>query len=1054
MNSSFPKVADQILNFNKNVMDILTKIDTITSTEESSVNLQLSDENGVLRNFTLPSLTSIKADIERLNNNINAIYNIDSGGSLVQSSNSNKFRKVITVSLNKEPNDIGTIGSIDTFASKPNWFFENMLNPFIYVDIDLTDKVDDFVGKCLSRRYIVNFEKDESGNFSALGTSALNTFNELYRGASSIDIEDFENWHKTTPGVVQPNNPNIDEEMFDLEPNVLQYDGLFSVTKIEEDRLNRKLWYYLNTLNYVEVETGELRKLNINDMVTINVTGTSTRYKILEVSTDESIDKVRFERVDGLEPIPVGTDVLKIYSNVIYKKRIKVGVGYDERNVVFLKPLNTESNIISRNWSSGTGFYTNDLRLDADSPDNGLSMNEFYSTYVYDYGKVIKDMVKKTIPNTLGVTPVSPTLDVDNFKVTQINKHLTDTPDTGLIKEKHTVQLLLKSEIQQLSDAILDKNKRAKVVRFKSESSKKQYDLEIQDLTKKRDSKSKLMSSVTQEIIDLSKNPNNNVAPKFRLRGFWDVPAASLSTGTEPQEIVQFKVEYRYLSKDGRENPVETFEEGDVKASYSNWNGLLTKVRARQYDKQKDQYVWETEDLLNPDKLNSNQLDIAIQSNEKVEIRVKSISEVGWPNSPVESEWSEIISVEFPDELASVINENEFILQEATKQDLKVSMDSELSARGLDEHLSDTTILNNKVFHHDSDTILSGFKDDNGVALDLYEYLQSLNDRIKGLEEKIKRAKGELEVVILRNNQEFILKNNSETVFNVECEDYLDEYTAAGVPTGRVYANNIYVIKDFVVRVSNVAIESPLGLLSGRTYLQNPDVYKDDIPQVFWVNNQDELITTDVSSTTRTQLNNQFAWMVNYDSVTSTSLGKLSENIGNSFTSAGNANPNSITGVLGSNEYNIGYNENSILNFDGNNKSLLETTKWIDNSVSVSSTTKLLSSIHPVVGSLEEIVETNSDKIKTIDPGANNAITIPINIYFKLNALDFNQTGLNYEYVNFNNSKETIKHVKKVKFFIENEAENRPFEFVIKFNINRNKVVVKKSAQALNQSVR
>ncbi len=137
MNTSFPKVADQILNFNKNVMDILTKINTLTSTNEAFVNLQLSDENGVLRNFTLPSVTSIKSDIERLNNNINAIYNIDSGGSLIESSNSNKFRKIITVSLNKEPNDIGTIGAIDTFKSRPNWFFENMLNPMLYIDIDL-----------------------------------------------------------------------------------------------------------------------------------------------------------------------------------------------------------------------------------------------------------------------------------------------------------------------------------------------------------------------------------------------------------------------------------------------------------------------------------------------------------------------------------------------------------------------------------------------------------------------------------------------------------------------------------------------------------------------------------------------------------------------------------------------------------------------------------------------------------------------------------------------------------------------------------------------------
>lgn len=1051
-NSSFPKVASQILNFNKNVMDILTKINTVTSTNEAFVNLQLFDENGSLRNFTLPSVKSLKSDIERLNNNINAIYNIDSGGALIETSNSNKFRKIITVSLNKEPNNIGSLGSISTFKTKPNWFFENMLNPMLYIDIDLASQVDNFVGKCLSRRYIVDFEKDESGNFSALGTSALNSFNELYRGSSSIVIEDFENWHRTTPGVLNSNNPNIDEEIFDLEPNSVKYDGVFSVLQIEEDRLNKKLWYYLNTLDYLEIETSELRRLKVNDMVTINLTGSSTRYKIIEVSSDESLERVRFERIDGIEPIPVGTGVLKIYSEVIYKKKIKIGVGYDERNVVFLKAINTENNIISRNWSVGTGFYTNDLRLSANNSTNGLSMNEFYTNYVYDYGRVIKDMVNKTIPNTLAGTPVAPTLNIDNFKVTQINKHLTDTTDSELIKEKHSTQLSLKSEIKQISDAILDKNKRAKVVRFSSESSKKQYELEIEDLSRKKESKTKLLSSITQEILDLSKNPNNNVEPKFRLRGFWNIPDPVLTTGTEPQQIIQFKVEYRYLSKDGRENPVETFETGDTKASFSNWIETTTKVRERRYDSQNDRYIWLSEDLLNPDVPNSNQIDIPIQANERVEIRVKSISEVGWPTSPVESDWSEPIFVDFPDDLNSVINENSFILQEATKEDLKVSMETELESRGLTEHLSDTTTLNNKTFHHDSSKILSGFKDVNGVALDLYEYLRNLEDRIRGLEEKIKRAKGELEVVILRNNQEFVVKNNSTTTFNVECEDYLDYYIGNGAPAGRVYQNNIYVIKDFVVKVNNIAVESPLGLLSNRTYLQNPDIYKDDIPQVFWVNNQDELITSDITSTTRTQLNNQFIWSVNYDSAGSSSLGKLSENIGNLFDI--DNNNNSITNVLGSNEFNIGYNQNSILKFKSNNKSLLETTKWIDNNVSVSSTTKLLTTIHPVVGSLEELVETNSDKIKSIDPGDNNSIVIPLNIYFKLNSLDFNQTGLNYQYVNFNNSKETVKHVKKIKFFLENESENRPFEFSIKFNINRNKVVVKKTTDAINQSVR
>ena len=424
-----------------------------------------------------------------------------------------------------------------------------------------------------------------------------------------------------------------------------------------------------------------------------------------------------------------------------------------------------------------------------------------------------------------------------------------------------------------------------------------------------------------------------------------------------------------------------------------------------------------------------------------MEIRVKSISEVGWPESAVESDWSEILTVNFPDDLNNVLNDNDFILKEATKEDLKARMDSELAAKGLDEHLSDTVTLNNKTYHHDSDKILSGFKDENGVAMDLYEYLKKLEDRIKGLEEKIRRAKGELEIVILRNNQEFVISNGSETTFTLECEDYLDPYKATGIPTGRVYANNIYVVKDFVVKIKNKSVDSPLGLLSDKNYTSNSTAYNSNSPQVFWVNEHDEILTNDTSGQTKTQMNNQFIWGVNYSSITSNSVNKLSENIGNSFNTKGN---NSLTDILSSNEYNLGYNETNILSFLGNNKSLLDSSKWLDTNVTVSSTTKLLTTIHPVIKDLDDIVETNSDKVYSMKSGDSNSIIVRLNIYFKLNALDSNQNGLNYKYVDFNNTKDTVKHIKKVKFSLENESENRPFTFTIKFNINRNKVIFKR----------
>ena len=1051
--SSFPTVADQVISSNKNIIEILGQINSLTTTQDQSVSIRIYDENGVLRTFAVPSFTSLKADIDRLNNNINSLYSIDANGSMISTSNQNKYKKIITVDLNREPNAVGTLGTLTKFKAVNNWFFDGLMSPIISVELDLTGKVENNVRKVLSRRYIVEFASDASGNLTALGQSALNSFNTLFRGNSSILVTDFENWHNTTPGVLYPTNPQFDEQVFDLDPHDLLYDGQFSVLKIQEDRINKKLWYVLDTLTYLVRASNESAQLSIGSEVIINSAQTSTRYKVIEVSTAESNPRVRFERVEGMEAIPVGIGTLKIYSPVVYAKKLKVSVGYNERNIIFVKPLNADVNLLARNWSLGTGFWTNDLTLDSTAPQNGLTMEQFYTDYVYDYGTVLKDLVAKKTPNSLAGTPISPTLNSTNFKVVQINKHLTDTPDSNLIKQKHNYQLTLKSEIQQIQDAIVDKNAKSKFVKFKSESDKKQVNLEIEELSRKKDSKSKLMATTTQEIIQLSNSPQTKVKPKFRIRGFWTIPSSVITRGTKPQEIVQFRVQYRYLSKDGSEAPIETFaiDATQKKGAFSNWNEFKTDARKRTYNQGTGEYTWEIEDVEKADTPNINQLDLDIQANEKIDIRIKSISEVGWAESPIESDWSEILTIEFPDDLNNVLNENDFILKAATSEDLKIKMNQELSAKGLDDHLADTIVVNNVTFHHDSNKILSGFKDENGVALDLYTYLRSLQDRISSLEERIQRIKGELEIVILRNNQEFVVTNGSETTFNVECEDYLDSYTGSGIPTGRVYANNIYVIKDFVVKIRNKSTSSALGLLSNRTYLQNPNVYNTGVPQTFWVNDHDELITSDISGQTRTQLDNQYVWTVNYDSVLDTSVTKLTENIGNMFNT--NAS-NSITNILSSNEYSVGFNETSILSFVGNNKSLLDPSKWIDTNISVSSTTKLLTTIHPVIENLETVVETNSEKVKTVNTGDSNSTVIPINIYFKMNALDNNQPALNYKYINLNSSRQTVQHVKKIKFFLENEAENRPFVFSIKFNINRSKVIVRKVTQAINTSIR
>lgn len=1033
--SSFPTVAEQVLTLNKNVIELLTKINSITTSKEQAVSVQIFDETGVLRNFNLPTLNALKSEIDRLNSNISSMLNLDGNGSMIQSA-PGIFRKVIAVDLNKEPIRISELGPVTNFVATNNWFFDSMINPMLSVQFDLTNRIDNNVRKVMSRRYIVEFEKDSAGAFTPNGQSALNSFNSIYRDNINIDIADFETWHKTTPGVLNGSNPKIDDQMFELEPNELMMQGVFTPTKTQEDRVNRKLWYYLDTLDYLNTVTNKIEQLQIGMELIVNVDRSSTRYRIVEINTNEALPKVRFDRVEGNQPIPVGViGSLKINSDVITTKIVRVSIGYDERSVIFMKAIDPDSHVFSTEWSPGTGYYSNTLRLNSNNNDNGKSMEAFYTEFVYDYGTVLKDLVVKKIPNTLGGTVPAPTMVSSNFKVVQINKHITDTPDSKLLKQKFNYQTTLKSEIQQLQEAIINRNKKAKIEKYASDSDRKKAMMEIDELTKRKDSKSKLLATVTQEILDLSKNPMSKIGPKFAVRGFITIPDPVIVSGTKSQEIVQFKIQYKYLSKSGSESPTEQYSVDNTQntGAYSNWIEYMTPARKRIFNPATGGYTWEVQDVSNADVPNINQIDISIQANEKIQFRVKSISEVGWPESPLESDWSDIVEVDFPSDLNNVQNENENIKKDADKEDLKNTVMNDLASKGLDQHLADTTVIGDRVYMHDSDSILSGFKDANGVSISLFDYLRSLQDRIRLLEEKVLLAKGQLKVFVYRENDPTeVVNDGDKLIYQVSCENECRPYTNTALTSNRTYANDIYVIDKFQIKIQNKSIDSPLGLVSSMTYTSG-DNYATNLPQVFWVNTNNEFITKDDSSQTKTQIDNQFVWSVNFDTAKANEDSKLAENIGNDFQKN---NSNSISKILSSEKYNVGYGGSNRLAFVGENKALQDPAKWIDVASGVQALNLFQTTVHPVTPTLEDIRETNSEKTRQI--AGMNEITIPVKIFFKINAMDNTQEQDGSRYVIMSNFKQTIIHRKKVSMLIKNVADNRSFKFTVEFVMTRN----------------
>jgi hypothetical protein len=629
--NSFIQMLEQIAVLNKNSVEILSKLSDVVGSKDNNIIVNYLDNDGSTSTFNLPSVGFLKQEIDVANSNIKKLSNLDSDETVVINEKYTS-RKIKSIDLNREPKQITNINLISNFEQNNNWFFESLMTPLLTVEINLDDKIDESVKKVLSRRYIIQFEKDVNGDYTTAGLSSKNDFENKFLYKNDITIKDFQNWlnNPTNVGVLNDNDFNIiDDQIFDINYKEIDYKGYFSVLKYEKDSLNNKLWYHLNSLIYYD-RNGNARTLAIGDILSTTKKQSYTKWKVIEVNTASSLNRVILERIEGYDPVSIGTNMLEYYSPLTSNTKLKVSIGYDEYNIVFLKPINTDNSIIGSTWSKGVSYYTGDLTL---KTDKNVTMNDFYLNKVQDYGAILKDLVVKQIPSNIAEKPNKPEVLVENFKVVQINKHLTDAKDQKTLKKLHGQKNAIKTKIGQINDAIVEKNRELNTKQFKSVAERSKSHNELTELINKQESQSKLYSSYISQITNSATEVTS--APKFRVRGFWDMPDPIIKSGSKPQEVIGFQIQWRYGSKFGTENITEGFELRKTNVAfdvdnnnnpqylkktgyYSEWNTLNTDIRKRTYDKTNNVWTWEIEDISDADTPNINQLDIAIQKMKKL----------------------------------------------------------------------------------------------------------------------------------------------------------------------------------------------------------------------------------------------------------------------------------------------------------------------------------------------------------------------------------------------------------------------------------------------------
>ena len=789
-NNSIQTMLPELLRLFNNSLESFEKVNQAITSSRDSVTVNIQNNDGTNARITIPSFGYLKNSVDRLNTNINTLTNFNDADSSIRLPDGT-FRKLVLAKLPTEAQDLTSLNSINQFNVKPNWFFEELINPLLFISFNITGQAPIDTERAIVQRYILDTNSQ----------SKINFFNGEYNGNSELNRDTF------LQQIVEKNISYVlDEAVVDLPPRDKRYSGNFSVVRIGEESVTETVngveqtvvqkLYKLNKVFYTDsnADFPDTIQLKVGDSLEVVSTPIDTRYTVTQIDTSTNSVIVRLQ--EGNRTISIGADVLKIGSSLNNLLEVDVTVGFSERCVTFIKPIDPDSKIPAVNWSPGSGFYTNDLQT-IDASGNQQTLADYYQQNAVDFGRYLLSFAQDKIPTSReGLVPNMPVLSSDDFSVSLINGQVSNSDAIVQLQTLNNQKNTVQSTLTELDTSIAQSRARIQTTNYSTEVERDADKNALQGLITERASQAKLYASVVTEI-DASAQDNSvsSVSPKYRVRGFWALPQEKSAPSTGIQDIIKFRYRYRYLSADGAANPVNQFTftdgSGTSQGAFSNYVIIDSVLRPRTKNKITGLYEWTPIDDDNADSVNINQLDIPIRKGEQVEIEVKSISEAGWPSNPLESEWSSPIRVEFPADLSSD-SAIESILAQNQEDLALVALNENLESIGLPTHLSSSFTANETYFAHSSPVIASGFLSENQTPIDLFTKLNEMQSQLDLFAEILSNTQGELTTSLVDDaGNTYALRRNALT--NIFAGFYSQEVRDLDDPRGAIISKTYFI---------------------------------------------------------------------------------------------------------------------------------------------------------------------------------------------------------------------------------------------------------------------
>lgn len=437
--------------------------------------------------------------------------------------------------------------------------------------------------------------------------------------------------------------------------------------------------------------------MSIGDLLTYS----DSIYEVIEINQNSNL--VRLKRTSGVATPGIYT-VFNYYQDPFRSKIVNVRFGVHEYNIIYIKGIAEASNLLGDTWSTPVKFASDELILNGTTGQSQVEFINYYNNYIVDWGaNMIAEAKEHKIHAWHGKTPNAPVLIAEDFRVVQINTQINAAIDTTDVKNTAAEIESTKSQINSLKSTIA-----AQKTDLQSAADLYTYNSIQQQISTNTTDLNNLQVTYTSLVDSFQTIVKENSAvltdPKYHIRGFFPIPALKYydEAETVAEQIIGFDICYRYIKEDSTSTQLNTFTYTDsdgvnkITGTFTDWNIVQGPMREKIYDDNLQRYVWRSENIADGTETNINQIDIAISNGEKVEFKVRSISEAGYPENPLKSEWSNSVIIEFPPTL-STSNEIADLIKMINDDALQITINNILDSIGITVHLNDVVANTNSV---------------------------------------------------------------------------------------------------------------------------------------------------------------------------------------------------------------------------------------------------------------------------------------------------------------------------------------------------------------------